>query len=84
MMDISIGLWTVDSGAMDPIYLATIIGMHIAIFGCEEKKKKNKKREIIFKKRKHIPGSSPAVLWGVDQDSLFGNSMISVYPTIHY
>jgi len=44
-MDISIGLWTVDSGAMDPILLATTIGMHIAIFG-------SKRREIIFKKRK--------------------------------
>lgn len=58
-MDISIGLWTVDSGAMDPIYLATIIGMHIAIFGSE------KERSSFFlikkKKRKHIPGSSPAV-----------------------
>ena len=47
MMDISIGLWTVDSEAMDPIYLATIIGMHIAIFGCEKKNKikKDKKRD---------------------------------------
>lgn len=55
MMDISIGLWTVDSEAMDPIYLATIIGMHIAIFGCEKKqnKKRQKERSSLKKKEAH-------------------------------
>lgn len=56
-MDISIGLWTVDSGAMDPIYLATIIGMHIAIYGSE----KERSSFFLIKKRKESTFQDPAL-----------------------